>query len=155
MQKVIFIIGLPGSGKTAYLKDHAEEFRDTVVCDDFYKSATVRPRRLLEFEGSAYYEDVRDALKNGKDIVMVDILFCDHARLTEAREGLERLASDLNIQVDIKCRFFENNAHVCRENILRRDRPERVERELAFLDEHAPIYELPANAEVLPVFRVK
>ncbi len=43
MQKVLFIIGLPGSGKSTYLEERREEFGDALVCDDYYKSATVRP----------------------------------------------------------------------------------------------------------------
>lgn len=152
-QKIIFIIGLPGSGKTTYLEKHKDEFSGALVCDDYYTSATVRPRKSLKFEGSAYYEDVREALESGKNVVMADILFCDPEYLEEAQEGLTRLLSELDMKADIEYRFFENDPSACIENILRRSRPERVEKELAYIKETESRYRIPDGAIILPVYR--
>ncbi len=153
MQKVLFIIGLPGSGKSTYLEERREEFGDALVCDDYYKSATVRPRQSLQFEGSAYYEDVKNALADGRNIVIADILFCDEKRLQEAREGIMRLLSGLHIEADIEYRFFENNPAACIANILRRNRPERVKKELAFIKEIEARYQIPESASTIPVYK--
>lgn len=155
MQKVIFITGLPGSGKTTYLKNYMAEFGDALICDDYYTSATTdRPRKYVGFKGSAYYEDVRAALESGRDVVMADIVFCEDELGREAREGLQALIAELDIDVDIDYRYFENDAEACIANILRRDRSKRVESELKFVAEHRDSYSIPENATILPVYRI-
>ncbi|CAN5748172.1 hypothetical protein BH11PAT2_BH11PAT2_01380 [soil metagenome] len=155
MQKVIFITGMPGSGKTTYLNNHTAEFSDALICDDYYKSAldADRPRKFVGFKGSAYYEDVKEALANGRDVVMADIVFYEDELGREAREGLEALIAELGTRVDIDYRYFENDAEACIANIVRRDRPERVESELKFVTENRDSYRIPKNATVLPVYR--
>lgn len=124
-----------------------------LVCDDFYKSATVRPRTSLEFTGSAYYPDVKDALVNGKGVVISDILLCIEEYKTEMQKGIMSLLSELLIEADIEFRYFENEPAACSANILMRGRPERVEKELAFIEEAAPGYHIPEEAITIPVYR--
>jgi hypothetical protein len=153
MPKILFITGLPGSGKTTYLETHQKEFGNALICDDFYKSATTGPRKSLEFEGSAYFEDIQAALQEGRDIVIADILFCDPARLREAQEGMGRLLSKLNATTEVEFRFFENDRASCVRNIHNRSRPKRVEKELAFIEEFSDQYVIPEGSTVLPVYK--
>lgn len=150
MQKLIFITGLPGSGKTTYLETHKDEFGDALICDDYYKSG---PGRFVRFNGSVYYNDVRNALKEGRNVVIADIVFCEDELRKEAQEGIVLLATELGIDLDIDYRFFENNPEACIQNILHRDRPERVASELKFIEEHTESYVVPENVTVLPVYQ--
>ncbi|MDB5260482.1 MAG: hypothetical protein JWN37_713 [Candidatus Nomurabacteria bacterium] len=153
MQKIIIIVGMPGSGKTTYLETHKEEFGNALICDDYYRSATSRPRISLSCEGSAYYEDIKEALLVGKSIVIADILFCKDEYRNEIEQGIKKLISELNIEVSIEYRFFENNPAACIANIMRRNRPERVEKELEFIEEVRNEYKIPEEVAILPIYK--
>lgn len=88
-------------------------------------------------------------------VVIADILFCYSDRLKEAEEGLNRFAANLGIEVAVERRFFESDSAACIENIKRRNRPERVEKELAFIEKIGDRYRLPDGATVLPIYRPK
>ena len=150
MQKIIVIIGLPGSGKTTYLKDHEKEFGDALICDDYYKSA---PGRIVECRGSAYYPDLKKALENGRNVVIADIVFCEDEMRKEMQDGIAALLADLDIDASVEYRFFENNPEACIANILQRNRTERVGSELKFIVEHRDSYRIPDGATTLPVYR--
>ncbi len=150
MQKITIITGLPGSGKSTYLKNHKEEFGSALICDDYYKSA---PGRTVEFNGSAYYQDLRDTLKEGKNVVIADIVFCEDELRREMQDGISKLILELNVDVEVEYRFFENNPEACVANILRRGRPERIESELKFIAEHKDTYHIPEGAIVLPIYQ--
>ena len=145
MQKILVITGLPGSGKTTYLKEHQTEFGDALICDDYYKSA---PGRVVQFNGGAY---LKDALQKGKNVVIADIVFCEDELRKEMQEGLGALIKGLDIDAEVEYRFFENNPEACIENILHRNRQNRVEEELKFIATHKDSYHIPAGATVLPV----
>ncbi len=151
MQKLIFITGLPGSGKTTYLETHKGEFGDALICDDYYKSG---PGRFVRFNGSVYYKDVRKAFENGRNVVIADIVFCEDELRKEAQEGVAHLGAELNIDIVIDYRFFANDPDVCIANILYRNRQERVETELKFIEDHKDSYIIPASAIILPVCRI-
>lgn len=145
---------MPGSGKSTYLETHKIEFGDAMVCDDYYRSATSRPRSALNFEGSAYYVDLKSALENGKNVVIADILFCQEEYRSEMQSGLEKLLLKLNLEADVQYRFFENNPPACISNIMRRSRPERVNKELKFIEEVKDEYRIPEQAIILPVYQL-
>ena len=150
MQKLIFITGLPGSGKTTYLENHKPEFGDALICDDYYKSA---PGRTVEFKGSVYYKDLKEALQEGRNVVIADIVFCEEPLRKEAQDRIEALIKELGLEVELDYRFFANDPESCRANILNRNRSERVATELKFIEEHTNNYHIPTGATVLPVYR--
>jgi hypothetical protein len=130
MQKIIVITGLPGSGKTSYLESHSEEFRDFLICDDYYKSA---PGRFVQFNGSVYYPDIRNALLNGGNVVIADMVFCEDEFREEMQQEVAKLIKELGIDAEIDYKYFENNPEACIANILHRNRHGRVEGELKFI----------------------
>lgn len=154
MQKIILIIGLPGSGKTMYLAKHKNSFGNAFICDDYHKSAgstTVDGFRTLE--KSAYYEDLQKALQEGKNVVISDITYCKEDCLREIEEDISHLLSESSIQAEIERRYFENDPNACIANIFRRARNGRVEWELQFVKKTTLQYKVPTNAQVIPVYK--
>jgi len=150
MQSIIIITGFPGSGKSTYLKTHESEFGDAFICDDYYKSA---PGRIVQFDGSIYFDGVRNALMNGRNVVIADIVFCEDDLRIEMQEGIARLIEELGIKAGVEYRYFENNPEACIANILLRNRKERVEGEIKFIQNHRDSYHIPDGAVILPVYR--
>lgn len=144
MQEIIVIVGLPGSGKSTYIE---QNFEGVFVCDDYHKSGGG------SFETSVYYKDLVRTLAQGNNAVISDIAYCKDELLEETASGLLTLIGRLKINPRIKYLYFENDPDACKENIMRRKREGRVERELAFVDETSSRYTVPHKATVLPVFR--
>jgi tRNA splicing ligase len=152
MQKILVITGMPGSGKTSYLKEHMSEFGDALICDDYYKSG---PGRTVEFRGSVYYTDLREALKTGRNVVIADIVFCEDEFRSEMQDGIKALIEELEVEAEVEYRFFANDPEACIENILQRNRQDRVKSELKFIATHKDNYHIPSDTVLLPVFRNK
>jgi predicted kinase len=92
MQTINIIIGLPGSGKTTYIKNTFEGFDDVVICDDYHKSSY---NRSHEFTDSIYYQDLEQALKNGKNVVISDIAWCRLERKVLLEENIQKILKKL------------------------------------------------------------
>ncbi|MES2930753.1 MAG: hypothetical protein V4665_03135 [Patescibacteria group bacterium] len=149
MQKITIIIGLPGSGKSTYISSN-EEFRNSVICDDYHKSSYKKSR---EFIDSIYFEDLKKGLLGGKNIVISDIAFCKSDRLNKITENIMNLIAELEIKAHIEYRYFENDPYACIDNILRRNRVERVEREIEFINMMSSQYHIPEDAIMIPVYK--
>ena len=57
-----------------------------------------------------------------------------------------------NRVIDINFIYFENSLEKCKKNILKRQRKERVEKELEFLERVSKDYKIPEGAKVVSVF---
>ncbi len=145
-QKILLIIGLPGSGKSTYIEQHQNVFNDFVICDDYHKSALQKSRA---FKDSVYYADVRNALILGKSVVMADIAWCKSERLDMVISGLRGLLKELKINPLLEFLYFENNPEVCKRNAIHRGRKERIDRELEFIDEISKQYRIPND--IVPI----
>lgn len=126
MSHVVLITGLPGSGKTTLAM---LEFRDYVLVDD--------PKF-----GDVQFID--DYLSENLDIVIVDPNLCRAA----ARERAMKHFTDLGHSV--QCVFFANDPLQCRINAASRVQPRPVN---ADIDALTRVYEIPAGADVRPVWR--
>ena len=150
MSKVIILIGLPGSGKSMYLNNNQEKFKKFFICDDYHKSSYKKSRY---FEDSLFYNDMQKALKKKKDILLTDIAYCKTEKLKNTEEGIKRIAKELNLKIKIDYLYFENDPEACKQNILRRNRTDRISRELEYVDETSKQYAIPKDVKVLSVFR--
>ncbi|MFA6586226.1 MAG: AAA family ATPase [Candidatus Paceibacterota bacterium] len=149
MQTITIIIGLPGSGKTTYIKNNSEEFKNAVICDDYHKSSY---KKSHEFKDSIYYQDLLTALKDGKDVVLTDIVWCKSERLKILEENVKEVLEKLEMKAKINYIYFENNREACKKNVLQRNRSkEKVEREIELIDAWSPQYVIPQNALIVPI----
>jgi hypothetical protein len=146
-QKITFLFGLPGSGKSSFLKDHARELETSVVFDDYHASAV---GDSPEFGNSKYYEALKSALRGGKDCLVIDIDYCKSDRLAEATAGIERLGKELGIELKIEYVCFENDPDACIRNI-QKQRGEQMSDRINFVRTVSPQYMPPREATIIPV----
>jgi len=129
MNKVRFIVGLPGSGKTHYAKEH--------------------PLGLL-FDDPAVSSDTFDAfktaVKSGQDVTITDVYMV---------ESIARVLALITVMVwnqdaDIEWLYFENNPEACIANVLRRNDDRIVSTE--FVTEASKHYDVPDYVKLLPIY---
>jgi predicted kinase len=151
MQTITIVIGLPGSGKTTYIKNNSEKFEDAVICDDYDKSTDTH-RHSHIFKDSVYYDDLKSALLNGKNVVLADIVWCKAEARENLKNNIEEMLKELKIKVKIAFLYFENNPVACKKNVLKRKRSkEKIDRELKLINEWSPQYIVPSGVLVVPV----
>ncbi|MGV8162404.1 MAG: GNAT family N-acetyltransferase [Candidatus Nanoarchaeia archaeon] len=148
MLKIIIIIGLPGSGKSVYIGTN-KEFQGAVICDDYHKSSY---KHSHKFEDSIYFNDLKEGLKQGKNIVISDIAFCKTERLNQIITQMRELLKTSGIDASIECRYFENNPQACEENVLQRNRKDRIKQEIDFIRDASKEYHVPQNTPTIPVY---
>jgi hypothetical protein len=111
-QTVTILVGLPGSGKTTFLKQRAEK-----AFDEFHGGAF---RDSPAFTASRCYQELKDELHSGRDCIISDIAYCASDRLRAAENGLNLLAHELGIELEIRHLYFANDADACRHNVIHR-----------------------------------
>lgn len=151
MQIITIIIGLPGSGKTTYIQNNFGDLYNTIICDDYHKST---PSRSHNFIDSLYYSDLNKALSANKNIVLSDIAWCKKDRRDLLLYEIDKLIKELGVNPKIEFIYFENNPTACKNNVIKRGRNDRVERELEFIDIWSKEYFIPKNNKVVPVYTV-
>jgi hypothetical protein len=141
--EIILIAGLPGSGKTEYMKARKQEGWSTV--DDFkanaYNDSSV-------FWHSRNYEALIMALREGQRCLVADIDFCKASSRHDAEEALRTRIPDLTLS----WLFFENDFHACQANISRRASPS-IEDNLRALHDYHAMYKIPLGVQVIPVWK--
>lgn len=151
MQTITIIIGLPGSGKSTYIKNNSEKFKNAVICDDYEKS-TDNHKHSHIFRESIYFQDIRNALINGKDVVLSDIAWCRPERLEILKEDIKNILEELGISAKIASVYFENNPEACKINIIKRNRrKEKVEREIRLVDKLSSVYVVPNGINIIKI----
>ena len=145
--QLLFIAGLPGSGKSHWLRTHAPPERFFIV-DDFMAHAY---HDIGRFAHSRWYFPLVFALRAGRDSAISDIAFCDEQRRAEA----ERVMADAVHQLSYRWIYFENAPSACRHNIeldIRKVGRAGTKR-LEALETWRQEYTIPEGAEVVPVVR--
>jgi len=136
MREILFVAGLPGSGKTTYL---CQLCRDGwSIFDDFKANARCDSKK---FRNARMFDELIKKLHDGLPVAVADIDFCNRESRDEAESVLREEIPDTEIQW---C-FFAHDVDACRKNIIRRDRPSRQD-ELAKLCEYSSLYCIPVGA---------
>ena len=144
----ILIMGLPGSGKTTYIKNNFSDLSNTMICDDYHKST---PSNSHDFIDSLYYSELNEALSTNKNIVLSDIAWCKKDRRDLLLSEIDKLIKELGVTPKIEFIYFENNPTVCKNNVIKRGRNDRVERELEFIDKWSKEYSTPDGYQIISV----
>lgn len=144
MPTLTVVVGLPGSGKSHLLAAYPVANPAALVVDDYH--AAPRHDSPAVEDGRAYPELVA-ALRAGRDALVADIAFTDHAARAEFARVLGAEPG-----VELEWVFFENDLPACLANIARRDRASRDAEEWA-ARAFAPGYAVPPGVTPRPVWR--
>jgi hypothetical protein len=128
IKKIVMVIGLPGSGKTEYVKQN--QAANTVVIDD--------PKKIGDLHIS--YDKSLDTL------VIVDHNLCDK----KVRDIAKAMLTDYYGDVTFEYAFFENDPEQCIINDRLRGRDNLA---TTLIRKFAEIYDVPENAKIIPVWQ--
>jgi ribosomal protein S14 len=110
--KIVFVVGLPGSGKSFYIGKHYKHLPSSQRPEDFMKYAM---NNELKFTKSRHYQDLCRVLKGNGTFVISDIWLCKECFRNEAIEAIGKIRPLKEIAIFWKC--FENNPEQCKRNI--------------------------------------
>lgn len=136
MAHLVLIVGLPGSGKTSYVRNLLEQenrFRDYRFFDD--------PARQADL-----MESLERHVRSGGDALVTDVYLVD----PKVRELAENKFKSWGAS-QIAWIFFANNPQACLANIARRQDGRTINSRAVL--EMAKHYVIPAGSEVIPVYR--
>jgi predicted kinase len=141
MSKVVFVVGLPGSGKSTYINSHIIE--DSIFIDDYKANAN---NHSSSFSDSIHYKELVDNLNAEIECFVIDIDFCDSLARAEAAQVLNSEIPGINIEWI----FFENNPNRCRANVIKRNRVS-LANDIAAITKYSSLYVIPSGVNQLPV----
>jgi hypothetical protein len=146
MPRVIFIAGLPGSGKSFYIEKLSKEMNAEIFDD--YKFNSVNNSASFPF-GRKFIELISN-LRENKDCVISDIDFCDSDSRVEAEMCIRELVNGVNIE----WYYFENNATQCKKNMMLRAKSDarNVDEILKYLEVYTAKYIIPEHANIIKVW---
>ena len=146
MAKAIFIVGLPGAGKSYYAHKLAREINASLF-DDFKANAI---GNCSHFPFAQHYVELINELRSGNDSIITDIDFCKAEARNEASQCIERLVQD----VKVNWIFFENDPAKCHANIIWRSKTEGRSQSgpLNSLKKYSDLYSIPDGSLIIPVW---
>lgn len=146
MNKAMFVVGLPGSGKTYHLRKLASEMH-VMVFDDF-KAKAIDDNPA--FDHARRLPELVRALKSGRLCAVADIDFCREVGRREAQIYLQGAIPELQVE----WHFFANEPALCRQNVLRdvRNTNRKAEARILAIERFSTQYEIPADAKILRVW---
>jgi predicted kinase len=142
---VLLVAGLPGSGKTTYLR---ELERNGWLCFDDFKYLAVNHSR--QFRGSRHYATLLARLREGVRCAVSDIDFC---RAESRAEAVAVLRTEVP-SVEISWLYFSHNVEDCAANVRRRAHA-TLQRDLRQLSMYSACYKIPHGAEERPCYRMQ
>src|SRR5579859_591463 len=106
--KLLVLVGLPGSGKTTYLKQLIKEGVIVNYCDDY----EFGPQRRAN--PSLTHDDQRllTGLRNRENWAIADTRYCDKKERLKLVEALTKLIPDIQFEFI----YFENRPDLCVHN---------------------------------------
>lgn len=141
---LILLGGLPGSGKSEYLKLLKAE--GWTVFDNFQKEAI---NNLALFRMSRHHSELVQVLREGRSSVVADVRLVTAEYRADAEHTLRADLPDLKIEL----RIFELDQAQCAENIKNSPERHNALNRLRILREFAPQHSVPQGAVLLPVWR--
>jgi hypothetical protein len=154
--KIVFIVGLPGAGKTemiknkdhAFLKSEIIEFDDILGC--YY---TGKDRE--DIRNATEFSKLVSSLKEGRTCCVADIQFCDRRKLINAEVAIKGAVEG---RIEIAWVYFENEPEQCRKNATGRalkckKREACLPTELANIEYYSKLYVIPDGVIPRPVYR--
>lgn len=134
IKKVIFIVGLPGSGKTTYAKS---------IMDDTYFliDDPIRDKTLFV-----------QAIAADKP----NVIICDPLLIGKEPERIQNIImKQFGSNLDFEWIYFENDQHVAWANHLKRNEIDPRHINEKFHQQLSEQYSIPENAKVIPVYKPK
>ena len=147
MAKVIFIAGLPGSGKSTFVKQNYSKNKYEVYDD--YKNKAMN--NCSKFEYSQHYKKLIHNLNSGQDCVVADIDFCR----AESRDEANRFIKEFSPAAVSQWIFFENNPEACNRllNYLHETTGKNIADKLKMLNRYKALYKIPIGVNPVPIWR--
>lgn len=148
MTTLTAIAGLPGSGKSTLIRKLARKVRG-LVAPDLMRGVDDDPpiRRSPRITDSPVYPQLISDLREGKDCIVADIVFCDTLWRVELEQVVRADAPD----VTIDWMFFENAPSKCARNATNRGRLS-LPRELRMIEYLSRKYIIPVGVKPLRVW---
>ncbi|HSW36866.1 MAG TPA: hypothetical protein VLG37_00685 [Candidatus Saccharimonadales bacterium] len=144
MAKLIIVIGLPGSGKSHYLRKLKADKLIWAFYDDYQNKAYGKdPDPRL----SRHYGPLLSRLKKGKTMAISDIRYCREPEL----DWLLKSVLDVLPETELELHYFENKPEAAIKNIKQRTNPQAVEVQLKFVQENSPNYIIP-KIKKIPIY---
>jgi RecA/RadA recombinase len=138
---IVFVAGLPGSGKTRY--------SDSLVLNEVQRGQTAIALDDLSVLGPEEREARKAHIRKCRPdlVVVADVFFCEE----RTRERAEALVREWFSPESVAWVFFENNAAQCLENARRRERVEgrEVSADIRVLTRR---YVIPPGTKTIPVW---
>jgi hypothetical protein len=136
MPKLIVVIGLPGSGKTHYLRTLKAEKIIAGFYDDYQRGSYGKD---MDPHLSKHYGPLLSKLKQGHTMAVADIAYCHQQHLDAFLRSVLKVLPDTKVELH----YFENNPTKALANIKKRARPNFVDKEIAYVKDNSPLYIIP------------
>lgn len=136
--KLILIVGLPGSGKSRLLKKQFSDSTKYRIFDDFKANAVID---CIDFTYSQNYPDIISEMKSSlRHIVISDIDFCNYKRYKRVIAILDWWIKNKGYSYCIKPIVFENDPAKCKNNVVK-DKGRDMNSRIAMIQEYSRNYE--------------
>ena len=153
---VTILAGLPGSGKSTYLRQRRAGLPPNCCFDNFHECSL---DDSSAFKMARCYAALRELLRIGKDCLIADIEYCRTERRLDAVSEIGTISRELGIAIRIGHAYFQNDPDACRHNIVHRyvhsywsGLSRDYIGELRNVDELSAVYQCPSEGAI-PVTR--
>jgi predicted kinase len=146
--RFIILSGLPGSGKSTYAAQLAQEIEAEIVCPDTLRKEVTGSESDMSRDGYIWGSLVEERIKLIVLIRDKSVIFDATQINRKARKSITYIAKQLK-NIDLECHYFEPDVKVAKFQNLKRDRkvPENI------IDNFAMRWETPSLDEGFTVLK--